>query len=1013
MPPRRRARAALLLSLAALSATFSLGVLQAAPDESDLFETAVRPILESRCVRCHREGKARGKLALDTADSMLTGGREGPAVVPGNPDASPLIAAVSGDDPEMPKTGPALSAEEVESLRRWIAAGARVPEGSRLEDRPADSTDHWSLAPLVQRDPPQGSRRAAARGAIDRFLIDRLRRADLKPSPPATRRVLVRRIYFDLIGLPPSPAAVEEFLDDEEPEAVEKLVDRLLASPRYGERQARHWLDLVHYADTHGYDKDKLRPNAWPYRDYVVRAFNVDKPFERFVLEQVAGDQFWPETTDGITALGFLSAGPWDFIGHVEVPESKLDGQVARNLDRDDMVSTTIGTFTSTTVQCARCHDHKFDRVTQRDYYGLQSVFAAIDRADRPYEPDASTGRRRRELEATLARLSSELRDLDSEVRRLAGPEAARLDERLAALDEKKPSGQSGGGGYHSAIEPRDDVVKWVQVDLGKAVEIRRLEWIACDIDFAGIGPGFGYPRRFRIEASDDSKFEKGVQVLLDQSDADTTNPGTRPQSLGIAPTTARFVRFTATRLALRQGDYIFALAELRVLGEDGIDWTTTARVESLDSIEAPPTWRRSNLIDGWWTGASEEAWQRSRAALREQWKLRVADRVPAAWLERRQRIETELSAARSDLTRLPDAPVVYCGTVHRGSGNFAGTGAQGGQPRPIHVLQRGDIARKGEPARPRTFQVFAEEEGALELPAEHDEGDRRRALAEWLVRDDHPLTWRSIVNRVWQWRFGQALVATPNDFGQMGERPSHPELLDWLALRFRDRTGSIKSLSREIVLSDAYRQSSAHRDEAARVDSSNRLLWRQNRRRLDAEPLRDAMLQLAGRLRLEMNGPGFQDFVIEKPEHSPHYEYHLHDARDPRALRRTIWRFIVRSQQQPFLETLDCADPAQRVARRQETLTALQALVLLNDRFMLQCMEWTAERLRKRVGSDSTENWTASEWQAAIDTLSREALTRSLSPQESADLIELGRAHGLEQVARVVTNLNEFLFVD
>ena len=269
--------------------------------------------------------------------------------------------------------------------------------------------DWWSLRPLQTVAIPNLSEQDAewARNPIDAFAVRRMRQHGLAPSREADRRTLIRRLYFDLIGLPPTPQQIEQFLHDQDPMAYEKLVDRLLESPHYGERWARHWLDVVHYGDTHGYDKDKPRPNAWPYRDYVIRSLNHDKPYHRFVMEQIAGDALWPDTRDGIEATGFISAGPWDFIGHAEVPEDKLDGQVARNLDRDDMVTSTMNTFLSLTVQCARCHNHKFDPITQEHYYSLQSIFAALDRADRQYDPVPEVAAKRRKWNAAKERMES------------------------------------------------------------------------------------------------------------------------------------------------------------------------------------------------------------------------------------------------------------------------------------------------------------------------------------------------------------------------------------------------------------------------------------------------------------------------------------------------------------------------------------------------------------------------------------------------------------------------------
>ena len=300
----------------------------------------------------------------------------------------------------------------------------------------SDAFDFWSLKPVVRHALPALGQadRDWARNPIDHFIAAKLAEKNLTHSVEANRRTLIRRVYYDLIGLPPDPSEIDTFLSDSDPLAYEKLVEKLLATPGYGERWARHWLDVVHYGDTHGYDKDKLRPNAWPYRDYVIRAFNSDKPYDLFVREQVAGDALYPDTRDGIEATGFISAGPWDFIGHAEVPETKLDGRIARNIDRDDMVKNTMNTFISTTVQCARCHDHKFDAINMTDYYRMQAVYAALDRADREYHPDPVIAKQLATLKAEVDRHQSELINIETEISKKGGDKLVALDKQLESL---------------------------------------------------------------------------------------------------------------------------------------------------------------------------------------------------------------------------------------------------------------------------------------------------------------------------------------------------------------------------------------------------------------------------------------------------------------------------------------------------------------------------------------------------------------------------------------------------
>ena len=340
---------------------------------------------------------------------------------------------------------------------------------------------------------------------------------------------------------------------------------------------------------------------------------------------------------------------------------------------------------------------------------------------------------------------------------------------------------------------------------------------------------------------------------------------------------------------------------------------------------------------------------------------------------------------------------------MHHGSGAFQGTGHTGGKPRPIHLLTRGDVKKPGKEVGPGSLSALPDLPARFSLPEGHTEGDRRAALARWLTDAKNPLTWRSIVNRVWLYHFDRAIVDSPNDFGRMGQLPTHPELLDWLAAEFRDGGQSIKKLHRLIVTSSTYRQSSADRPDAAKIDTGNQYYWRMNRRRLEAEAIRDSVLSVSGRLNLKMGGPSFQDFVIKHPEHSPHYKYELHDPEDPASQRRSIYRFIVRSQQQPFLATLDCADPSLAVEKRNQTITPQQALAMLNNQLTLVMAKHFAQRVRTLEPN--------AERQAA--TAFRLALGRAPTERELQPLQRYGREHGLANLCRVVLNLNEFVFVD
>jgi hypothetical protein len=845
---------------------------------------------------------------------------------------------------------------------------------------------------------------ADAKHPIDAFIRAELRERGLTSSARADRRTLIRRLAYDLTGLPPTFDEVQAFAADQSSGAYEKLVDRLLASPRHGERWARHWLDVVHFGETHGYDKDKPRPNAWPYRDYVIRAINEDKPYTRFVQEQIAGDALFPGTADGITALGFIAAGPWDYIGHAEVPETKIDGKIARHLDRDDMVSNTINTFQSVTVHCAQCHDHKFDPISQADYYSLHAVFAALDRTDVDYFEDDATMLKFAALQKRRKQLLDEISALETPLRAKAGEAYAALSKRIDAPAANANPNSKPDYGYHSAISPLQETVKWVQVDLGSTQPVQRVVLKPCYDDFGQIGAGFGFPVRFKIEVSDDPEFKTDVSLLWKKHDAtfmnDFANPGLQPFETGTAAddgVTGRYVRITATKLAPRKTDYIFALAELEVYsGKQGPNLAKGRPVTALDSIESAPRWRRANLTDG---TAPE-----SRTAEDKQKLIRERDSLLLAQAD--ESTKQKLLGLRSQRDALPSLPAprkIYAGAIHTGSGTFKGTGANGGKPRPIHLLRRGDVKQPLHEISPGAMGSVGQRFGlSFELRDATNESARRAALAAWITHPNNALTWRSIVNRVWHYHFGRGIVETPNDFGKMGTAPTHPELLDWLAVWFRDEAkGSLKALHKLIVTSETYQQTSVPEDALLKLadhsDASNTLLWRQNRRRLEAEAIRDSILAAAGKLDLTMGGPSFQDFVIEKPEHSPHYQYHLADPEDPKLQRRSIYRFLVRSQQQPWMTTLDCADPSMLVDRRTETITPLQALAQLNNQLSVAMAQHFAARVSHHQ----------------VDELFRIALQRDPAPAEQAELARYAAAHGFANTARLVLNLNEFVFVD
>jgi mono/diheme cytochrome c family protein len=1002
-------RASHLLPVASLTVILNFsGAARAAKEQSFLIRR-IAPIFQEKCISCHNPKKSKGGLDLTTRASLLEGGQSGPVVVPGKASGSFLVKLISGPKPKMPLKGQPLTRRQVEAMSRWIDQGAVWPRGLTLIARGAGTRDGktwWSLRKLARPPLPRVREKDWARTPIDLFILAGLESRGLKPAPQADRAALIRRVTFDLHGLPPTPAEVDTFVHDKGPRAYEKLMDRLLASPRYGERWGRHWLDVVHYGDTHGYDKDKRRGFAWPYRDYVIRSFNKDKPYTRFIKEQLAGDVLYPNDPDGIIATGFIAAGPWDHVGHEELREGTVDKEKTRLLDRDDMVSSTIATFVSMTAHCARCHDHKFDPIPQKDYYRLQAVFAGLDRGDRAITTPRSQVQRR-VLEEKQRAAAGRKAALVQKCKQVTSPELTRLDGEIARIKKTLgglpvlPGKASPTNGYHSGISAKPDVGKWVQVDLGKVIPVEEIRLLpARPTDFPD-SPGFGFPPRFRVETSREATFAK-PEMVADQSNADFPNPGENPYVIRPRNMTARYVRVTASRLWRRTGDFVFALAELQV-DSRGKNVALGAAVTALDSIEAG-RWSTKYLVDNFdsRTQLPDLSNPKLAAAFKRRchlsYQLLKKQRQRAALaqslVDARTRgeldlVSAELAELEKQLEALALQNQVYAVLSHA--------------PRPIRLLHRGNVEQPRETMRAGALSALADLSFDFKESEGKPEGSRRAALADWIASRRNVLTWRSVANRVWHYHFGKGLVDTPNDFGRNGGRPSHPELLDWLAVEFRDGGQSLKALHRLILLSSTYRQSSRHDPAFARIDADNRYLWRMNRHRMDAESIRDGVLAVSGKMNWRMGGPGFELFRF-KPDESPGYDHSaLEKINDPRGWRRAVYRFAVRSVPNPFLECLDCADPNINTPVRNTTLTALQALALLNDPFMVKQAGFFAERLQTLKGDVPGQ----------IEVAYRLAFGRLPRPQEKEAMAGYAKKHGLANACRLLFNANEFVFID
>ncbi|MEP6670135.1 MAG: DUF1553 domain-containing protein [Chthoniobacter sp.] len=1095
------------------------------------FVQDIQPLLAKHCLKCHGPEKQKSGYRVDVRDSALKGGDDhAPNIVPGKSAASPLIHFVAGLDEDMlmPQKGDRLTAEQIGLLRGWIDQGANWP----VEAQPSDPRkSHWAFQPLKRPAPPQITEaRAEVRNPIDAFVLAKLKEKNLNLSPEADRRTLIRRLSFDLLGLPPTPEEIEAFVSDADPKAYEKLVDRLLASPHYGERWARHWLDVVRFAESNGFETNRPRPNAWPYRDYVIRAFNEDVPFDRFVREQLAGDALGVDE-----ATGFIVGGSYDT---VKSPDPVLTAQ-QRADELHDMVSTTGSTFLGLTLGCARCHNHKFDPISQVDYYAVTAVFQGVMHRERPMRPP-DMAERLKQAEAVRAELApvdaklGKFRPLARQKRVVllddnAAPSGPPAQPGVTQIEQPKngqPIAYSPGKEKGQAEDPgditrvpnlgesyrywlaqagqREDFFSW-----DPKVSGRYRIWLSWgaykthtrDARFVLDRDGDLRTTEDQVEIAkvDQSKFADGAPAVPDQrrwsglydagvfdlkpesrvvlrsgdvtgpivADAvlfEEVDPNTAADSRPVAPhvrvpvthrvneelfspVEAKFVRFTiaatssgepcldelevftaekkSRNVALaaagtkatasgvfNNGENLkHQIAHLNdgrygndyswISNEKGVGWVQLefAKPERIQRVSwsrdrsdakkiyddrQPTNYRVEVSLDG-------QAWQAvasSADRLPPEMRKRIAaiptlSNVPPEQVEEVGQLVAQRSKLEGQIRSLTTFPLVYAGKFE--------------QPGPTYRLYRGDPMQKKEEVVPSGLTEFG---GNLSLAGDAPEQERRLALANWIVDPKNPLAARVFVNRVWHYHFGTGIVDTPSDFGLNGGRPTHPELLDWLAGEFVARGWSVKELQRLIVLSATYRQGSQPNEEALKIDAGSRLLWRFPPHRLEAEALRDTILAVSGKLDLRMGGPGFDLF---EPNDNYVKVYASRKEFGPDEFRRMVYQTKPRVQLDDVFGAFDCPDAGQIAPRRTSSTTPLQALNLLNSPFAMQQAGFLCERLETEAGGDLT---------AQVQRAFLLAFGRAPSPEESAAAAKLIAGHGLKVFCRALFNANEFINV-
>jgi mono/diheme cytochrome c family protein len=861
------------------------------------FDSEVQPILKANCYKCHADGKARGGFSLADRVGLLKGGDLGPAVVLDRPDDSLLLKAINHrEDLAMPPSPAAkLSPKEIDILTRWVKAGAPgLPEkvaasaanvGRHITD---EDRSYWAYQAPKRPQVPTVKHNDVVRNPVDAFILAGLEAKGLNPAPPADRLTLCRRVYFDLIGLPPTPAEVDEFVNDQAPDAYERLVDRLLESPHYGEKWARHWLDLMRYGETNGFEFDQPKPFIWRYRDYVIEAFNKDKPYDQFVREQIAGDLLDPLTRDSLIATGYFRVGQWD------------SGAADRTLQKyevlDSILSTTAQVFLGMSIGCARCHNHKADPILQSDYYRLLAFFHNISDYG---------ARNTRKIAAAIEEENAEKFMREKQDRELElAREIHQMEQRFAATLAKKKG--------------------------LKLSDIRQSDLV--DVTY-----------RFYRDT-----WEKlpDFDTLLHETEGPiassyfTLAPASRQEAIGFV--------FEGKLKVLQAGTFTFDVEStdgVRLI----VDGKTVINLPDLGKHSAS---NKTELRAGFlpirleyfngngqpqlkieWSGPGIERHSLTETAGQEKVDLAslIRSNGPGALTEKeRQPFIKLVDELRQSLQTTADKfGIQVSAVVETGSA-------------PTYLLIRGNPQAKGDRVEPGYPEVLIPEKTAAVKGG-------RLALANWIADSQNPLTARVMVNRLWQHHFGRGIVPTPNDFGKQGENSTHTELLDWLANEFVAGGWKIKRMHKLLMTSNTYRMTSKANEQGLKTDPSNMLFWRFNMRRLAAEEVRDSMLAISGRLNLQMAGPSVFPPIpraVLAGQARPGTGWKPSPPEE--AARRSIYVHTKRSLLVPILAQFDQADTDASCPVRFTTTVPTQALGLLNDDFGNEQAKLFAERLKR-----------------------------------------------------------------
>jgi hypothetical protein len=1009
------------------------------PEQIAFFETKIRPVLAQHCYQCHsaealRAGKLKASLLVDSRAGMAKGGESGAAVVPKNKEESLLLAALKYDGFEMPPAGK-LPDEVIADFETWIDMGAPDPRDepvATIDERTIDVEEgrkHWSYRRLAPVSPPEVKTAGWAKNDIDRFVLAKQEEAGIAPATEAAKATLARRVFFDLTGLPPTPEELTQFLDDASPDAYEKLVDRLLASPRFGERWARHWLDTVRFGESSGYEFDGDRPGAHHYRDWVIKAFNADLPYDEFLRMQVAGDLIKPGDYDATAATGFLVAGPYPGQVTAKTVEPIRYDQL------DDMVATLGSSALGMTIGCARCHDHKYDPIGHRDYYAMIACLGKAVQRDADIDLDPTTTKRKHDAwlaeRAPIASAADRFRaeELPGRLARWLASEAPRqlaaspwiaLDPQTLKAAKATLVEESGDVVAASGKLEANDTYTFTFRTHQKGLKALRLEALSSP-SAPGGGPGTGKDGAFRL-----STLTVTAAPLVAAPDRKPVTP--KLQAVAATFQEPGFEWAKATDADANTGwsvggqagkDQAAVVAFDQPIGfEGGTLLTVELKFEANQSglarlrLAATAEPEAADL-----TGTAAPQAPRELAALLESargsGKPLADDAVSRELLTWLGRFDADAAKVLADLAAVdakqpkPNLLKVYAATnggwVITGNSQAVRSGSQD-----VFVLARGEVGRKKGKAVPGfVLATMAADDAEQRLLSGQDDKplpDSRLGLANFLtdvVTGSGPLAARVIVNRLWHHHFGRGIVGTPNDLGAQGDPATHPELLEWLANRLVESRWSLKSIHRLIVTSAAYRQSGVVNEAARAKDPDNKLLWHRRPTRLEGESIRDALLAAAGTLDTKMYGRTGLDVKVP---------------------RRSIYLTVKRSEPIGFLQVFDQPEPVQPVGARGVATVPTQALAMMNSPLVRSAAEGLAKRARTTLGLAPS----AAAGEATIDYCFTAALSRQPNQTEREKFAALlaareqaagdaaaGRQAALADVCHLMFCLNEFVYVD